>query len=195
MISHIVCVTINTVILLLLLVAGISLAAGSSADEATEYIKAALFQAPAILALAGFTIALYALLPRRAGALAWAAIMVSLIAGPFFGTLLDIPEAIRDISPFNHIPAMPADVAAAPVITLLGVALILTLIGKKLFHNNTIYPGAAAAAGQLYPSSLNKRMSSSGAVGYVGNAVFALSKQFVESVSKPGAKSPMKKRS
>lgn len=94
---------------------------------------AALVQAPAILALTGAAIAAIAFLPRFAGALIWAGATVTILLGPI-GGVLDLPQAVRDLSPFTHVPPAPAaDIPAVLLLALIAIAALLTTAGVIRF--------------------------------------------------------------
>lgn len=135
--SHITCAVVGTLLLLLLLggVAGLSdgLATGEPATRLTTLSTAALVQAPAILALIGAAIAAIAFLPGSAGALVWAGLTLAILLGPI-GGVVDLPGAVRDLSPFTHVPPAPAaDIPAAPLIALIAIAALLTTAGLIRF--------------------------------------------------------------
>jgi len=101
-------------------------------------MSAAVVQIPAILALGGFVFAVFGLAPRWAGALSWAALAGSFVVGQF-GDLLELPQALVNISPFTHVPAVPAeDFAMVPVVVLLAVAAIFVGIGIGGFRRRDL---------------------------------------------------------
>ncbi|MDO8106386.1 ABC transporter permease [Isoptericola sp. b441] len=98
-------------------------------------VAAALANAAAALALGGFVVATFGLIPRWAGALAWSALAGSLVVGQL-GALLELPQAVLNLSPFTHVPAIPADAfELTPVLVLLGVAGGLTAVGMLAFRH------------------------------------------------------------
>lgn len=113
----------------------------SGSDQGSQLAQltgAALIQLPAALILAGFAVAVFGLLPRLAVGLAWAAFAVSLIVGQL-GELLGLPQAVRDISPFTHVPAVPAASATAgPLLALTAIALALGAAGLALFRRRDL---------------------------------------------------------
>ncbi|MFI1568023.1 ABC transporter permease [Streptomyces sp. NPDC020490] len=125
--------------LLLLLIAGVSAgltygaAAGDLAGGLTDLTGAALAQAPAVLVLSGFVVLAFAAVPALSSGAAWGALTVCLVVGQL-GGLLELPQAVRDISPFSHLPALPAaDAKALPLLALTAVAALLTWAGSSLF--------------------------------------------------------------
>jgi len=96
-------------------------------------MQAALVQIPAVLALGAFVVAVFALAPKWAGAVSWAALAGSFVIGQF-GDLLELPQAVLNLSPFTHVPAVPAeDFAVAPIATLMAVAVALVAFAVVVF--------------------------------------------------------------
>ncbi|MFE7506115.1 ABC transporter permease [Promicromonospora sp. NPDC057488] len=117
--------------------AGNALASGTSwGDSIADGLGAAVVHLPAVLVVIGLTSALYGWFPRLVG-LGWAVIAASFLV-TLLGSLLDLPDAVVDLSPFAHAPAVPAvawsDVDWAPLGWLLLVAaafLTLALAGFR----------------------------------------------------------------
>ncbi len=98
-------------------------------------VAAGLAQSCAALAPGGLVVAAFGLRPRWAGALAWSALAASLVMGQL-GALLELPQAVLKVSPFSHIPAVPAEaLPATPVLGLLAAASVLTVIGLVAFRH------------------------------------------------------------
>jgi ABC-2 type transport system permease protein len=131
--SHVVVVVAGTITLLVLYGATMGLAYGLTGTGAVEqlvrYTWAGLLQAPAAMALGGFAVAVFGLVPGASRALAWAAYVVCLVLGQL-GDLFGLPEAVLGISPFSHLPAVPVETAAlAPVLVLSASAGALAALG------------------------------------------------------------------
>lgn len=97
------------------------------ASQVARMVGASLVALPAVLVLIGVAVALFGLVPRWALA-AWGALAVVSIVG-VFAELLRLPTWVRAISPFDHLPASPAEpVAVGPLVaqTVLAVALTAT---------------------------------------------------------------------
>jgi ABC-2 type transport system permease protein len=136
MLSHISVTALGTTALLLLagLSAGLTygLVTGGVSGSMMDLAGWALVQAPAALTFAGFVVAVYGLIPRAAVAVSWTAFAICLLLGQL-GALLDLPETVRDLSPFTHLPRVPVENATtAPLLALLAVAAALTAIGIAL---------------------------------------------------------------
>jgi ABC-2 type transport system permease protein len=83
---------------------------------------------PAVWVVIGAGVALIGLRPRWSVAV-WAAWAFCLVLA-FFGTLLDLPALVDDLSPFQHIPLVPSeDLDVVPLVVLLGVAAALLAAG------------------------------------------------------------------
>ncbi|MFC6017168.1 hypothetical protein ACFP2T_13250 [Plantactinospora solaniradicis] len=120
---------------------GYGLVAGDVPGELARLTAAGLLQAPAALVLAGLTVVLLGLLPRLSVALSWSAFLVCVLLGQL-GALLELPQPVLNVSPFTHLPLVPAaDPAAAPLVTLLAIAVALTGLGMALFRRRDLAIG------------------------------------------------------
>lgn len=94
---------------------------GRDLGVAPRVLGAALVYLPAMWLMVGFTIAVVGLIPR-AVAVTWAALAVCFVVG-FLGNLLDLPNWLMNVSPFEHIPEMPAaGLGARPLVIVSVVA-------------------------------------------------------------------------
>jgi ABC-2 type transport system permease protein len=130
--SYAITALVGSTLLLLLFATGMGLTGGAvlgdPAAEVRTLIGASLVQLPGILVIGAAVIAVVGLLPRFAGPVSWALLMVSILIGPLFGTALKAPQWVQDLSPFTHVPKAPAvPVSAAPVLALIAVVAALTL--------------------------------------------------------------------
>ncbi|MGM7667345.1 ABC transporter permease [Microbacterium sp. A93] len=96
-----------------------------------EMTGAAAAYLPALLLVAAVAMALFGLLPRLT-VLAWAAVVWIALA-LFLGGLLQLPAWALDLSPFSHVPALPAAglsaAQAAPLLVMTGIAVVLAIVG------------------------------------------------------------------
>jgi len=91
-------------------------------------VGAALAMVPAALALSAFVLLAVATVPRAAAAIGWGALAASFVLGQL-GAILDLPQAVLNLSPFTHVPAVPAQpFEAVPILALSGVAIVLTAV-------------------------------------------------------------------
>jgi ABC-2 type transport system permease protein len=83
---------------------------------------------PPVCLLAALALALFGAAPRWIG-VAWGAWAVCLVLG-MFGTLIDVPDAVRNLSPFEDVPSLPADsVRVLPVVIISAIAAALAAAG------------------------------------------------------------------
>nr|MDT0657022.1 anibiotic ABC transporter [Micromonospora sp. DSM 115978] len=142
MASHLICAGAGTVGLIMLAGAatglGYGLVAGNVTGEVAELTGAALTQAPATLALAAGVALLFGAAPRLVVALSWSALVVCLLFGQL-GEILELPQPVLNVSPFTHLPAVPAvDPAPLPMAVLLAVAAVLTVGGLLAFRRRDL---------------------------------------------------------
>ena len=113
---------------------GISYAViANDAGQVPRLLAAALVTVPAVLVLGGVAVALFGLLPSAPWA-AWVALGAVVGVG-FFGEILSLPDWTRLVSPFEHVPALPAeDLEVLPILLLAGVAAALIVLGLSAFR-------------------------------------------------------------
>jgi ABC-2 type transport system permease protein len=124
----------------LVLMAAIGLATGltyalsiGDMGQVGRLTAAALAFTPALWVLAGLTLALFGLWPRAVMA-AWGAVALCGVVG-LFGELFGLPSWMMDLSPFQHVPHMPAEgFAAGPILALTAVAAALVAAGMVGFR-------------------------------------------------------------
>jgi polyether ionophore transport system permease protein len=119
-----------------LVLAATGLGAGIGTQDASQIprlIGAALAQLPAVWVLGALVVGLFGLAPD-AIRLAWAALGACFLLW-FLGPLLDLPSWVLDLSPYEHVPAIPAaDFAAGPLLALTAVAAAITAAGLLGFQ-------------------------------------------------------------
>jgi ABC-2 type transport system permease protein len=105
--------------------------------DVVPVVGAALVMVPAMLVLAGVAVALFGAVPRWS-LMAWAALVFATVVG-LLADVLDLPSWLRDLSPFHHVPALPAaPFDAVPVILLLVVGSALTAAGAWSFDRRDV---------------------------------------------------------
>jgi ABC-2 type transport system permease protein len=140
--AHVACAVGGAAVVLL--AAGVG---AGSADRASggdtgvpTLVGAALSQLPGALVVAGFVVLVFGGMPRAVVAVAWAGLAVSIACG-LLGDLFGLPQAVRDVSPFSHVPALPAGHdAVLPLAALVAVAAVLTALGMGLFRRRDLVP-------------------------------------------------------
>jgi ABC-2 type transport system permease protein len=99
------------------------------AGQVPRLTGAALGFAPALWVLAGLATALFGVLPRATVAVSWAVFAWCALVG-FLGQLLDLPQWAMDVSPFEHVPELPAQgVEWPPLVVLTLIAAALATVG------------------------------------------------------------------
>ncbi|MFB4311462.1 ABC transporter permease [Actinomadura sp. GTD37] len=100
-------------------------------------LGAALAQLPSVWVVAAAAFLVFGLLPRAAAA-GWGVLTVCLLLGQM-GPLLDLPQAVLDVSPFTHTPKLPgADFTPLPLIALTAAAAALAAAGLLAFRRRDI---------------------------------------------------------
>ena len=134
--SHLVIALVGSAVMLAAAGLGLGITYGisiSDLGQVPRLIGASLAYLPAMWVLVGVTMLLYGLVPR-AVLVAWGALAVCLVVG-FLGQLLGLPDWMRDISPFEHVPLVPAtEFDAVPVLALSAIAAALVAGGITAFR-------------------------------------------------------------
>lgn len=112
-----------------LAVAGTHTAATGEAGRFGTDVSAILVQLPAVWALVGVAVALLGWLPRATAAASWALLAACALVGEV-APLLGLPGWVSDLSPFAHVPRVPAEpMAWGPVLALVAVAAVAVAVG------------------------------------------------------------------
>jgi ABC-2 type transport system permease protein len=119
---------------------GAGLADAVSSDDAgrlPELLGAALATVPAVWVLTALAVALFGLMPRAVN-VAWGALGACFLVS-YLGPLLSLPDWVMDLSPYSHIPLLPAeDFSAGPLIALTAIAAALTAVGVSAFRRRDV---------------------------------------------------------
>jgi ABC-2 type transport system permease protein len=113
-------------------------AAGVDGDYSlvADGVAASAVGIPSVLMVLGLAVALHAVAPRLV-VFTW----IPVVAGALielFGDMLQFPDWLRQISPFEHTPALPAEeLTAAPLVVQVSVAVGLVAFGLwKISHRD-----------------------------------------------------------
>jgi len=127
--SHLVIALVGSLALLAVagLATGLSYAiAGGPWSSVPNLLTAALVYAPAMWLLTALAVAIFGFAPR------WVDATWAILAGCFIvallGAVLGLPRWVQQLSPFDHVPALPAaslDVPSLAILTLLAGFLVL----------------------------------------------------------------------
>lgn len=111
---------------------------GGLGGKITEQVAAAFGWLPPALVIGGLAVAVFGFAPRLTASLAWAGFTASLVLGQL-GDLLNLPRTVRDLSPFSHVPALPAtEATATPLVVLAAVAVALGTTGTILLRRRDV---------------------------------------------------------
>ncbi|REE72371.1 ABC-2 type transport system permease protein [Rhodococcus wratislaviensis] len=140
--AHVGLVTVGIVVLQALTGAATGLAYGLVTEDVPGKVVnltgAALVFVPAIGVVAAVVVLAFGGVPAWSAGLSWGALAVCLIFG-FLGSLLGLPQAVRDLSPFTHVPPVPAaEVTATPLLWLAVVAVVVGAVGVVLFRRRDL---------------------------------------------------------
>jgi ABC-2 type transport system permease protein len=119
---------------LLLLAGGVfmglanGLRTGDVGGSLGDTLAGMLVQLPAAWVVVALAVTIFGLLPGFSAA-AWAAGSLALLLS-LFGPILDLPQAVLDVSPFQHPPKLPGqEFTATPIVWLLAVAVVALVTG------------------------------------------------------------------
>ncbi len=133
--AHIVVALLGTTLLQLALALGFWLGNATQSGNFSglpEAIARTIVYLPAIWVLVGLAFAVFALLPGQAY-LSWVAVAATVLVSEF-GTLLSWPSLVLDLSPFTHVPRLPATpMLWTPTLWLLLVSGGLLLLALARF--------------------------------------------------------------
>jgi ABC-2 type transport system permease protein len=144
--SHLLVAAVGSTVLLITggLVAGVAhgLRAGDLGGELPRVLGGALVQLPAVWVMAAIGAALFGLLPRLVVGATWAVLAVVLFI-TMFGEPLQLGRWVLDLSPFAHLPRLPAAAfTATPLAWLLATAVVLAALGLAGFRRRDLVSSA-----------------------------------------------------
>ncbi len=125
-----------------LLSAGIGMVVSAAAttgeaDIVGDVVAAVAVNVPALWISTGLAIALFGFAPRALG-LAWAVLVYALIV-VMLGELLQFPGWMDNLSPFGHVPGIPAEeLTITPMVVLSAITAALVLTGIAAFRRRDL---------------------------------------------------------
>ncbi len=138
--GHLALAVVGTVLILAACGLGAGIADAISTDDAGRVLVllgSAVALAPAVWVLVGVAVALFGVVPRAAPA-AWGVLGACFLL-LYLGPLLSLPEWVRDLSPYSHIPLLPAaDLTVAPLLALTAIAAALIGVGLLGFRRRDV---------------------------------------------------------
>jgi ABC-2 type transport system permease protein len=119
---------------------GVGIADAIASDDAGRLpllVGSALALVPAVWVLVGIAVALFGLLPRAA-TVAWGALAGCFLLA-FLGPLLSVPDWVMDLSPFTHVPLLPAaELSLTPLLAMTAIAAALAALGLIAFRRRDV---------------------------------------------------------
>lgn len=119
---------------------GLGLSAVLAVDDAgifSDVIRASLAYVPAIWISVGLAVLLFGALPRALG-LAWL-VLVYAITLSMMGALLQFPDWMNNLSPFGHVPGIPAEeFTITPIVVLIAITSALVWAGIAAFRRRDL---------------------------------------------------------
>lgn len=138
--SHLAVALAGGTLLLLLAGLGIGVAGAASAGDSgliPKLVGASLAYAPALWVTVGIAAVLFGWLPRAASA-AWAVPVYAFVVG-YLGQLLRFPHWMNNMSPFGHVPQLPAaEMSWTPMAVLTLIAAALLWLGLEGFRRRDL---------------------------------------------------------
>lgn len=109
-------------------------------DIIQQVVIGVILQVPAIILVISAVVFIFGAMPKRTNVVAWLAVFIAVLLGPLFHSLLNLPDVFANASPFSHTPAVPPidDIAALPIVMMLGLSMILLLAGFIFFSRRDI---------------------------------------------------------
>ncbi|MEU0098507.1 ABC transporter permease [Streptomyces sp. NPDC006267] len=138
--AHVAVALAGGTVLMVLAGLGFGLAGAGSAgdgDLVLELVGAAAAYAPALWVTVGVAVLLFGWVPR-AGAAAWIVPVYAFLVG-YLGPILQLPDWTTNLSPFGHVPQLPAaGMNWTPLLVLTAVAAGLILLGLAGFRRRDL---------------------------------------------------------
>lgn len=122
------------------LAAGLSfLGAGGGGDRFWSSVLAGVAQLPAALVFIAVTSLIFAVLPRLTVPAGWTLVALGFLVGQF-GGLLQLPDRVRDVSPFIHTPVIPPVAGAdwTGAVWMLALAAAVLVASAVLIHRRQL---------------------------------------------------------
>jgi ABC-2 type transport system permease protein len=113
-------------------------AIGDVAGGLSGPASAAVVQIPAALKHGAVVPRVFGVVPRWASAVAWGGLAIGFVVSQF-GDVLELPQAVLNVSPFTHPPLVPAEsLTWLPILVLLGTALVLAGTAAAAFRHRDL---------------------------------------------------------
>jgi len=141
--AHVAVTVATSSVLVALCAVGVGVGYAAAVGDPGQVLRltgAGLVLLPGVLVVVALTVALVGWWPRAANG-AWAMLAVIVVIG-IFAEVLRLPRWVRDLSPIEHVPALPAQgLRAGPVVALSGLAVALAILGFVGFRRRDLTSG------------------------------------------------------
>lgn len=141
--GHLAVSVVGSLVVMVVAGLGVGVSYGLAADDLGQIPRlmgASLAYVPAMWLLAGVALLLFGALPRAVGA-AWAVLAGCFVVG-LLGEAFDFPDWVQGLSPFDHVPDLPADdlsvLSVLPVVVVAAVAAALAAGGVAAFAHRDV---------------------------------------------------------
>jgi ABC-2 type transport system permease protein len=138
--SHLTVAVVGSVLVVGLTGLSVGLSYGIAAGDAGQPLRllaASLAYLPPVWLLIGVTLALFAFVPRATVA-AWGVLAACFVIG-LLGDVLGLPGWVDDLSPFEHVPQVPAaGLQVLPLVVLTLLATAFTAAGVLGFRHRDL---------------------------------------------------------
>ncbi|MBT7428910.1 MAG: hypothetical protein HN783_03770, partial [Ilumatobacter sp.] len=138
--SHLVVATVG--VTAIMAVSGVATGVGfalvsGDVGQIARIVAGALVLTPALWVLCGVTTLLIGY-SRHAANAAWAVLAALVVIG-LFGPLLELPQWVRNLSPFEHLPALPgSSFDIVPLVVLTAFAVVGLTVGVRALARRDI---------------------------------------------------------
>ncbi|HEY8544468.1 MAG TPA: hypothetical protein VIL36_05460 [Acidimicrobiales bacterium] len=138
--SHLVVAVVGSAVVMVAGGFGLGLSYGLASDDLGQVgrlVGASLPWVPAMWLLAAVALLLFGAVPRATG-VAWAVLAGCFVVG-LLAEALKLPAAVRDLSPFEHIPELPAaSLSVLPIAVVSAVAAAVAVAGFVAFGRRDV---------------------------------------------------------
>ncbi len=138
--SYVIVALISSVFLLFMAGIGMGITGSQSMDDSSYLVDltiAGIAFTPALWVAIGLAVALFGIFPKGT-ALSWAIVVYAFVV-VYLGGALQMPDWMTNLSPFGHIPRIPAEEFDwMPLLSLTAVAAILIIIGWLGFRRRDL---------------------------------------------------------
>ena len=111
---------------------------GGGPGDIAQLTWAAVVQSPAVWLLASIALVTIAMIPRASVSVSWSLLGVCVVIS-FMGPLLGLPDWVSRLSPYDHIPKLPAaDLTVLPLLALTAVAAAAAVVGLAAVRRRDI---------------------------------------------------------